>query len=219
MTPKEIFDQIYEMQAKLNRYIGRDTLNCPPEYLKDWITDYLWALHDEATELSNCFRWKWWDAKVRKDENNRFELFDENNAKIELIDIIHFFISLCHLIIVDDDEAKTVVSDLLFSQELAQNNYIINVSSSFKVVQSLIFYIILTFEQVNSDNKSAETLEIPLFILASHIGTIADILDMTPEEILNVYKKKCEINFKRQEQSYAMDTKTEEDNIKLAKTL
>jgi len=32
MTPKEVFDQIYELQAKLNRYIGRDTLNCPSKY-------------------------------------------------------------------------------------------------------------------------------------------------------------------------------------------
>ena len=218
MAPKEVFDQIYEMQAKLNRYIGRDTLNCPPEYLKNWISDYLWALHDEATELSNCFRWKWWDTKVRKDKNNRFELFDENNAKIELIDIIHFFISLCHLIIVDDDEAKTVVSDLLFSQKLTEDNHAIN-RISFKVVQSLILYIILTFQAIEFDNKTAESLEIPLFILASHIGTIAEILDMTSEEILNVYKKKCEINFKRQDQNYAMDTKTEEDNIKLAESL
>ena len=218
MTPKEVFDQIYEMQAKLNRYIGRDTLNCPPEKLKNWITDYLWALHDEATELSNCFRWKWWDTKVKENENNRFELFDEKNAKIELIDMIHFFISLCHLIIVDDDEAKIVVSDLLFSQKLSEDNHAIN-RISFKIVQSLILYIILTFQAIEFDNKTAESLEIPLFILASHIGTIADILHMSPEEILDVYKKKCEINFKRQDQSYAMDTKSEEDNIKLAKSL
>ena len=222
MTPKEVFDQIYEMQARLNRYIGRDTLNCPPEYLKDWITDYLWALHDEATELSNCFRWKFWDAKVKEDENSRFELYDLKNAKIELIDIIHFFISLCHLTIdSNDNQAIEVLCDLLFPDQLTNDESKTSITNEmkFKTVKQLISVIMMILDSIEVQVKSVEDIIVPIFILASHIGTIADILNMTPEEILDVYKKKCEINFKRQDQNYSMDTKTESDNIKLAKSL
>jgi len=218
MTPKEIFNQIYEMQAKLNRYIGRDTLNCPPENLKNWISDYLWALHDEATELSNCFRWKWWDTKVKENENNRFELFDEKNAKIELIDMIHFFISLCHLICNSNQKCKNVLTNLLFDIEVKGGD---TKGITFAIIRGLVLYISTILSDIleETDALCIESLVIPLFIIGGDIGSIIKIFNMSPEEILDVYKKKCEINFKRQDQNYAMDTKSEEDNIKLAKSI
>jgi len=222
MNNRKIFERIFKLQAELNKFIGRDTLNCPEDKKLPWIWDYLWALHDEATELSNCFRWKFWDAKVKENENSRFELYDLKNAKIELIDIIHFFISLCHLTIdSNDNEAIEVLCDLLFPDQLTNDESKTSITNEmkFKTVKQLISVIMMILDSIEVQVKSVEDIIVPIFILAGYIGTIIVILDMTPEEVLDVYKKKCLINFKRQKQQYRMDTKTEEDNIKLADSL
>ena len=217
MTTKEIFDKIYDMQAELNKVIGRDTLNCSDEdKRREWIIDYLWALHDEATELSNCFRWKWWDTKVKEDESRRFELFDEKNAKIELIDIIHFFISLVHLVIENDEECKDIVCTLLFNPRIEREP---TNREKFNVVKELIANCLSLLVEIEAEKKSVNLLVIPTFTFASIIGVIARFLNMTPQDIFDVYQKKCKINFERQNQNYSMDTKTEEDNVKLAESI
>ncbi len=73
------------MQDALNRRIG---VALPPpseEEKAKWILNYTRAMQQEMAELVDSVPWKWW-AKYQK--------FDEQNARVEVVDLFHFLISL-----------------------------------------------------------------------------------------------------------------------------
>jgi dimeric dUTPase (all-alpha-NTP-PPase superfamily) len=79
------FDEIFRMQDALNRRIG---VSLPPpseEEKAKWILNYTRAMQQEMAELVDSVPWKWW-AKYQK--------FDEQNARVEVVDLFHFLISL-----------------------------------------------------------------------------------------------------------------------------
>ncbi|HZZ20781.1 MAG TPA: dUTPase [Opitutaceae bacterium] len=79
------FDEIFRMQDALNRRIG---VSLPPETEEEkakWILNYTRAMQQEMAELVDSVPWKWW-AKYQK--------FDEQNARVEVVDLFHFVISL-----------------------------------------------------------------------------------------------------------------------------
>jgi len=78
-------EEIFHMQDALNRRIG---VNLPPttdEEKTKWILNYTRALQQETAELIDSVPWKWW-AKYQK--------FDEQNAKVEIVDLFHFLVSM-----------------------------------------------------------------------------------------------------------------------------
>jgi dimeric dUTPase (all-alpha-NTP-PPase superfamily) len=79
------FEEIFRMQDALNRRIG---VALPPpgddEKVK-WILNYTRAMQQELAELVDSVPWKWW-AKYQK--------FDEQNARVEIVDLFHFLVSL-----------------------------------------------------------------------------------------------------------------------------
>jgi dimeric dUTPase (all-alpha-NTP-PPase superfamily) len=78
-------EEIFQMQDALNRRIG---VNLPPptdEEKTKWILNYTRAMQQETAELIDSVPWKWW-AKYQK--------FDEQNAKVEVVDLFHFLVSL-----------------------------------------------------------------------------------------------------------------------------
>jgi len=79
------FEEIFRMQNALNQRIG---VNLPPptdEEKTKWILNYTRAMQQETAELIDSVPWKWW-AKYQK--------FDEQNAKVEVVDLFHFLVSL-----------------------------------------------------------------------------------------------------------------------------
>ena len=73
------------MQDALNRRIG---VSLPPQSDEEkakWILNYTRAMQKEIAELIDSVPWKWW-AKYQK--------FDEQNARVEVVDLFHFLISL-----------------------------------------------------------------------------------------------------------------------------
>jgi dimeric dUTPase (all-alpha-NTP-PPase superfamily) len=79
------FEEIFSMQDALNRRIG---VALPPqgdEEKAKWILNYTRAMQQELAELVDSVPWKWW-AKYQK--------FDEQNARVEVVDLFHFLISL-----------------------------------------------------------------------------------------------------------------------------
>lgn len=73
------------MQDALNRRIG---VTLPPQTDEEkakWILNYTRAMQQEIAELVDSVPWKWW-AKYQK--------FDEQNARVEVVDLFHFLISL-----------------------------------------------------------------------------------------------------------------------------
>ena len=89
------FDEIFRMQDALNRRIG---VSLPPESEGDkakWILNYTRAMQQEMAELVDSVPWKWW-AKYQK--------FDEQNARVEVVDLFHFLISLAQTLGMSADD-------------------------------------------------------------------------------------------------------------------
>jgi dimeric dUTPase (all-alpha-NTP-PPase superfamily) len=78
-------EEIFKMQKALNARIG---VNLPPDSDEEkakWVLNYTRAMQQETAELIDSVPWKWW-AKYQK--------FDEQNAKVEVVDMFHFLVSL-----------------------------------------------------------------------------------------------------------------------------
>ena len=83
------------MQDALNRRIG---VSLPPpteEEKAKWILNYTRAMQQEIAELVDSVPWKWW-AKYQK--------FDEQNARVEIVDLFHFLISLAQTLGMSADD-------------------------------------------------------------------------------------------------------------------
>ena len=79
-------EEMFEMQRSLNtRILGPQADQLMQANKTEWLLKYSRALQQEVSELIDCVPWKWW-AHYQKE--------DVEHAKIELIDIIHFVISL-----------------------------------------------------------------------------------------------------------------------------
>ena len=79
-------EEMFKMQHALNvRILGQEADQVMQKNLTEWVLKYSRALQQEVSELIDCVPWKWW-AHYQKE--------DIEHAKIELIDIIHFVISL-----------------------------------------------------------------------------------------------------------------------------
>ncbi|MBI4229388.1 MAG: dUTP diphosphatase [Planctomycetes bacterium] len=79
-------ETIFAMQKELNRKIGVDTdrIQADPEAQKTWLLNYARAMSQEVAELTDSVPWKWW-AKYQK--------IDLDNAKVEIVDLLHFLVS------------------------------------------------------------------------------------------------------------------------------
>jgi dimeric dUTPase (all-alpha-NTP-PPase superfamily) len=90
-------EEIFAMQRELNRYTferndlgeGYDAIAGDRELQNTWIRNYALAMSQELAELVDSTNWKWWRTKV--------DLFDEQNLKVELVDILHFWVSACQV--------------------------------------------------------------------------------------------------------------------------
>ncbi len=114
-----MLERLFELQGELNRRIGMDTAalkdDFDPKRAGQWISDYLAALSNEVEELRDCTYWKHWCAEAR--EGRRFELHDRQNARVEVIDMLFFWISLAQCVGLD---AQDVVD--LYLQKLNVNH-------------------------------------------------------------------------------------------------
>ena len=197
-------NEMFQMQYKLNCRIGRDTLNPVNIAIRtEWSQDYCIALVDEMTELLNCLRWKWWDKEVQKDPSRRDELINKENAKIEAIDSIHFVISLCQL---------NNISASIFKE------YFENDIKPSRRIKHYIFRIIYHCTQVIEHPYTINISTILNHIL-SNLCNVCKCLDMTLDDVCELYMKKNQVNFERQERGYDSINKTEEDNLKIIEEL
>ena len=89
------FEEIFKMQDALNRRIG---VALPPpteEEKAKWVLNYSRAMQQEIAELIDSVPWKWW-AKYQK--------FDEQNARVEVVDLFHFLISVAQVLGMSADD-------------------------------------------------------------------------------------------------------------------
>lgn len=88
-------DNIFEMQEKLNRRIGINLDDLGDDEKIKWILNYSRALQQEVSELIDSVPWKWW-AKYQK--------FDRQNARVEVVDIMHFLVSIAQVLGMSADD-------------------------------------------------------------------------------------------------------------------
>lgn len=83
------------MQKSLNERIGVFTDGMNEEEKTKWILNYTRAMTQELAELTDSVPWKWW-AKYQK--------FDEQNARVEVVDLLHFLISMAQVLGMSADD-------------------------------------------------------------------------------------------------------------------
>jgi dimeric dUTPase (all-alpha-NTP-PPase superfamily) len=94
-SPMDKFEEIFRMQDALNKRIG---VNLPPateEEKAKWVLNYTRAMQQEIAELIDSVPWKWW-AKYQK--------FDEQNARVEVVDLFHFLVSIAQTLGMSADD-------------------------------------------------------------------------------------------------------------------
>jgi len=113
-----MLEELFKHQAELNKRIGFD-----PEVLREhfdplrageWLNNYIAAASNELEELRDCTYWKHWCAEAK--EGRRFELHDLQNARVEVIDLLFFWISMALCVGLD---ARDVMD--LYRQKLKVN--------------------------------------------------------------------------------------------------
>jgi dimeric dUTPase (all-alpha-NTP-PPase superfamily) len=87
--PMDKLDKIFDMQAELTARIGVSYKNLDEQEKIKWILNYSRAMQQEVAELIDSVPWKWW-AKYQK--------FDEQNARVEVIDMFHFLVSIAQVL-------------------------------------------------------------------------------------------------------------------------
>jgi len=81
-------ENIFDLQEQLNLRIGVDMETMNDEERSKWILNYVRAMQQELAELTDSVPWKWWA---------RYQEFDKQNAKVEIVDLFHFLISLAQV--------------------------------------------------------------------------------------------------------------------------
>src|SRR5438876_1205337 len=88
MNDADQLRELFRMQKALNERIGVQTEGMSNEEKIKWILNYCRAVSQEIAELTDSVPWKWW-AKYQK--------FDEQNVRVEIVDLFHFLISLAQV--------------------------------------------------------------------------------------------------------------------------
>jgi len=89
------FENIFELQDQLNRRIGVEMDKMNDEQRCKWILNYVRAMQQELAELTDSVPWKWWAE---------YQDFDKQNAKVEIVDLFHFLISLAQVMGMSADD-------------------------------------------------------------------------------------------------------------------
>jgi dimeric dUTPase (all-alpha-NTP-PPase superfamily) len=87
--------ELFRMQKALNERIGVQTDGMSEADKTKWILNYCRAMSQEMAELTDSVPWKWW-AKYQK--------FDEQNARVEVVDLFHFLISMAQVLGMSADD-------------------------------------------------------------------------------------------------------------------
>lgn len=112
--PIRSLEDIWPLQAELNRKTGFDTVALGAalgETGGDQTSDqqqrrrteagralknYLDALASECHELQDCLSWKHWYREAK--EGRQYQLQDLQNARVEAVDMLFFWVSICQLL-------------------------------------------------------------------------------------------------------------------------
>jgi len=78
-------EEIFSLQEQLNSRIGVKTAEMNEEEQVKWVLNYSRAMQQELAELVDSVPWKWWA---------KYQEFDKQNARVEVVDLFHFLVSM-----------------------------------------------------------------------------------------------------------------------------
>ena len=111
--------ELFEKQAELNKRTGFDAKalreNFDPKIGGEWLNNYIAAMGNELEELRDCTFWKHWCKEAK--QGRRFEIHDLQNARVEVTDMLFFWISLAQCLGLDADDVVA-----LYHQKLGVNH-------------------------------------------------------------------------------------------------
>ena len=87
--------ELFRMQKALNERIGVRTEGMGTAQKTLWLLNYCRAMSQEIAELTDSVPWKWWA---------QYQKFDEQNARVEVVDLFHFLISLAQVLGMSADD-------------------------------------------------------------------------------------------------------------------
>ena len=95
MTKPDKLEEIFRLQQALNLRIGVDTASMTDEQRQQWVLNYCRAMSQEIAELTDSVPWKWWA---------KYQSFDQQNARVEVVDLFHFLISAAQVLGMSADD-------------------------------------------------------------------------------------------------------------------
>ena len=93
MDLADIFEKQIELNKRINPSLYED-IKKDPELRRQWFLNFERALSQESAEAIDSLNWKWW----KKDND------DWDNVKVELVDMLHFWVSMCTMANMDATE-------------------------------------------------------------------------------------------------------------------
>lgn len=87
--------ELFRMQRALNERIGVKLDDLSDEEKTTWVLQYCRAMSQEIAELTDSVPWKWWA---------KYQELDEQNARVEVVDLFHFLISLAQVLGMSADD-------------------------------------------------------------------------------------------------------------------
>ncbi len=87
--------ELWRLQRALNERIGVHTEGMTETDKTRWVLNYCRAMSQEIAELTDSVPWKWWA---------RYQTFDAQNARVEVVDLFHFLISLAQVLGMSADD-------------------------------------------------------------------------------------------------------------------
>lgn len=95
MAETDQLRELFRLQRALNERIGVRTEDLTREQKIQWVLNYCRAMSQEIAELTDSVPWKWWA---------KYQQFDEQNARVEVVDLFHFLISLAQVLGMSADD-------------------------------------------------------------------------------------------------------------------
>jgi len=119
-------EEMFELQSVLNKRIGYDTKSLREKYDPSvagrWLNDYIAAASNELEELRDSTFWKHWCSEAQ--HGRRFEIHDLQNARVEVIDLLFFWISMAQCVgLTAEDAYKLYLQKLDVNHQRQENDY------------------------------------------------------------------------------------------------
>ncbi len=188
---------VFAMQWKLNEYtlnnIGLDytTAVADPELKAVWLENYRKALSAELAELVR-------DVQAHG--------IGTKNGMIEVVDILHFLVSLSHIVAIDPSEVSIgSVNGVTF------DDCVLGTFLALDTLQNSVKWK----WWAKGGGYQEDQARRGVLQLWKCFEAMCALFSMDFATVKRVYLAKNELNFRRQDQNYNEETKTEADNQSL----